>query len=473
MTEKCFIKFPGGKSRLSKKIVDIFPVADKLYDVFCGGGSISIEYARRNRTAKIVMNDLDKYVYSMWDVIINGTDNDLGELITLIRQRPTIELFNYNRKIQKTNLSKIELAYQCIFFHKTTFSGMFNAGPIGGINQQSKWKIDCHYNANNIINKIIDVRKLLKNRTTVTNLDFRNITFTDSYIAYFDPPYVTVGNKLYPISFNDKDHVDLSNKLHSMNNWILSYNDHALIRQLYSNCDIIVIDHNISMTSFNKSGKCSKKQELIISPKPNNTLYNIFSIKNKIFNYPPDKMLDAIRKFTYKVSKVKINKNIYTEQHCLPLVNNQHIQGKIAEYAIWRLLKQYNCSNFSLYNRPSWTDFTMEGYNIHVKSTNFENTIKYKESYTFQCNYKTGRVDPLFSRMDSDKDIIICCFVDDYNKKVVVNHIFIWKYISEYVINDYRIDNYSTRGDKKFLHIDSLATDKLKDIKEKSCQNIC
>lgn len=84
MAAKCFIKFPGGKSRLTKQILSKIPLSREFHDVFVGGGSISIAYAQQNPNSKIIINDLDEYVYSMWDTIINGNENDLETLYKMI-----------------------------------------------------------------------------------------------------------------------------------------------------------------------------------------------------------------------------------------------------------------------------------------------------------------------------------------------------------------------------------------------------
>jgi DNA adenine methylase len=259
---KSFIKYPGGKSRMIADIIPKLPLG-KFTDVFVGGGSISIAYAEKHPTADIIMNDLDIYTYSMWDVVVNGTTEDINRLAALIRQEPTIDLFKYNRTILDTP-DKVTRAYLAIFFHKTTFSGLFWGNPIGGFDQKSVWKIGCHYTAENIIDKIIKVRGLLRGRTTVTNLSFENVIETE--VMYFDPPYVGVGDKLYAKSFNNEMHINLARYIHRLQcKWLLSYNDVPLVRDLYACCNVEKIMKKASMTSFADGGKCREKAELLIS----------------------------------------------------------------------------------------------------------------------------------------------------------------------------------------------------------------
>lgn len=260
---KTFIKYPGGKSRMVIPIISRLPEAESFTDAFCGGGSISIAYANKYKDAKIYMNDLDPYTYSMWKVVVNGSENDLVELKKLVSQQPTIELFNKNRTLLNSS-EIITKAYLGIFFHKCTFSGIFNGYPIGGFEQKSQWTVGCHYNSNNIINKIMNIRELLSNRTLVTNKDFRNLNLGE--VSYFDPPYISIGDKLYSTGFDSKDHIELQKYIKTSNSkWLLSYNDHPLVRELYSDCKIESLDHTMTMTSFCGEKKCRVKKELLIS----------------------------------------------------------------------------------------------------------------------------------------------------------------------------------------------------------------
>jgi DNA adenine methylase len=262
---KTFIKYPGGKSRMIKPILDRLPESKGFTDVFCGGGSIAIAYAQKYPNAAIYMNDLDPYTYSMWRVIVSGSDNKLEELFEMVKQTPTIELFKKNRELMVSE-DLLTRAYLGIFFHKCTFSGMFNGLPIGGMGQKSQWKIGCHYNADNMIRKMLNIRKLLRGRTVVFNLDFREFDIPEDGVGYYDPPYITVGDKLYATGFTAEDHVALRNHLQNIKGkWLLSYNDHPKVRELYSDCKIEELNHTMTMTSFCDEKKCRVKTELLIS----------------------------------------------------------------------------------------------------------------------------------------------------------------------------------------------------------------
>jgi DNA adenine methylase len=83
-------------------------------------------------------------------------------------------------------------------------------------------------------------------------------------VIFLDPPYYSVGNKLYQHSLSHGDHVRLSELLRQSDHaWVLSYNDCPEIRALYSYARIECIDTTYSTVKRRAS-------ELLISPAPRN-----------------------------------------------------------------------------------------------------------------------------------------------------------------------------------------------------------
>lgn len=58
---------------------------------------------------------------------------------------------------------------------------------------------------------------------------------SDKIIFNIDPPYVKKGPALYENCFNDSDHASLSKIIKMLpTKWIVTYDEHPLIHQLYS-----------------------------------------------------------------------------------------------------------------------------------------------------------------------------------------------------------------------------------------------
>ena len=57
----------------------------------------------------------------------------------------------------------------------------------------------------------------------------------DQTLFFVDPPYVTAGGRLYLNAMNEAKHIALSDMLqgNALPHWVLTYDDHPLIRRLY------------------------------------------------------------------------------------------------------------------------------------------------------------------------------------------------------------------------------------------------
>lgn len=124
---------------------------------------------------------------------------------------------------------------QNLFFRNTV-----KAGPIGGNKQVSKYKIDCRFNKNTIIQTIEILSKYKDKISFIEEGDYqkilnkhRNLIDKDTFI-YFDPPYVNKAKDLYNFYFLKNDHLRLKNFIYSLNNnWLLSYDYEPQLNELY------------------------------------------------------------------------------------------------------------------------------------------------------------------------------------------------------------------------------------------------
>ena len=80
--------------------------------------------------------------------------------------------------------------------------------------------------------------------------------------AYLDPPYWSNGNRLYMNFYKDQDHKTLSRYIQrqGMLNWVMSYDDEHIIRDLYKTCGIFHLSLQYSLQ------RKQKARELLIAP---------------------------------------------------------------------------------------------------------------------------------------------------------------------------------------------------------------
>lgn len=228
-------RYPGAKNKLLKVLmpyIDQMMIGQNAFcDAFVGGGSVALEVAKKYPKAHIYINDKDWWMYSFWHVVCEGDDHLFEGLLSLIDQKPTLELFN-SLKANDTK-DKLTCAYKAIFLNRTCFSGIFKSGPIGGKYQTGKDKIDCRYNADKLKKKIIVIRKLLRDRVTVSNIDINGYLLTINCPMYLDPPYYIKGESLYNIGMKHQEHEKMRDLLMIKNHWLLSYDDCFEIRDMY------------------------------------------------------------------------------------------------------------------------------------------------------------------------------------------------------------------------------------------------
>ena len=262
-------RYPGGKSRLVKQILEKMDLdnAKDFYEPFVGGGSVVIAVAKKNKNIKLHINDLDENVYSFWKLFELDEDNEFDNLFNLLKNEPTVDLFKQLRSIPPNDI--VQKAYYCIFFNRTTFSGIYRSGPIGGYGQKSKYKINCRYNSKKLVESIKELRVLFKNRIHVTNLDVS--LFIDKVpkdmLLYIDPPYYWEGKGLYNKYMLPDEHVKLGKTLESRTNWVLSYGKCKEIKEIYEQFSILQdLDCKYSV-DITKIEKRKDSKEYLIVPK--------------------------------------------------------------------------------------------------------------------------------------------------------------------------------------------------------------
>ncbi len=267
------LRYPGGKALLANYISDVLEshllTGCSFYETYLGGAAVSLDLLGKGSIANAVWVERDPLVYAFWHSVLNDPEGLSAAINDLDITIDTWEAFQHYRDVLSPNdvsFSLLELGVAGLFFNRTNFSGILGAGPIGGRNQSSKYGIDCRFNKNRIIEQIWSVSEysdlielhygdaiefMLRNAETIS---------TGFNFVYIDPPYYTQGKKLYRYFYEDKDHLALANFIGEQGYpWLISYDDHPRIRELYGQNEIqpIYLDYKV------KSSRRAK--ELLIS----------------------------------------------------------------------------------------------------------------------------------------------------------------------------------------------------------------
>ena len=282
-----FFRYPGGKKKTAVKICSSFPLKwwsdghfQEFREPFFGSGAVTLKMLS-NRVSRTIdpvwINEYDVNLANLWNVALKKP----SELLHLVdRWEPSVnDFFEFRREfldgMKPTSPNDVDVAFKKLVMHCCSFSGLgvMSYGPVGGKTQvdsegiEKAYQIDQPWSAKNIRRQIKTLSKIMSLHTLkfneCTNLDFEEVISTTSAtepVIYLDPPYVGAGKRLYEHSFNQDDHLRLANSLKSRSKWLLSYDDHPLVRDLYHGCQIQLVNLKHQIPG------ASDGTELLISP---------------------------------------------------------------------------------------------------------------------------------------------------------------------------------------------------------------
>jgi DNA adenine methylase len=234
------LRYPGGKTSLFPFFDDVLK-KNNLYEgtyiePFAGGAGAALSLLLLEKVEKIAINDLDPAIYAFWKSSIFDANKFIAKIK---RTNVSIEEWRKQKKIYKNkNSSEFKLGFAVFFLNRTNQSGIIEGGPIGGIEQKGKWKIDARFNKDALIKKIQKIA-LYKDRIKVLNMDGLDLLLrykkNKNILIYLDPPYYIKGSSLYLNHYNEGNHSKLAAFLNKNNklNWILTYDNVMPIRKLY------------------------------------------------------------------------------------------------------------------------------------------------------------------------------------------------------------------------------------------------
>jgi DNA adenine methylase len=217
---------------------------------FAGGAGLAIKLLLLNEVKNVIINDLDRSIYCMWDCIINKPD----ELIRFIDETTlTLNEWEGQRQIYRNQLEydNQTIGMATFYLNRTNRSGIIGGGLIGGRGQDGKYRMSARFSKEGLKGKIRAISSS-RHRIALYNLDAKELLdivapSQDSSFVYFDPPYVSKGPELYSNSFSENDHCKLGEKIKDFDGkWVITYDECELIREIYTgyNCRTIPIQYS-------------------------------------------------------------------------------------------------------------------------------------------------------------------------------------------------------------------------------------
>lgn len=239
------LRFPGGKSKIYPFIISLIDANDlrgcTYAEAFCGGAGLAMKLLLQSDVSRVVLNDFDPAVYSIWDAVVNHPD-ELCEFINTVPLNMN-QWYECRDAYQAADSPSLELGKAAFYLNRTNRSGILTGGVIGGKAQTGTYKIDARFNRETLCKKVREISARAAD-IELHNLDAFEFMKTVApnmggrSLLYLDPPYVQKGPGLYENSFTDDNHRELAESIMAYGGkWMVTYDTDALVDELYAPSD--------------------------------------------------------------------------------------------------------------------------------------------------------------------------------------------------------------------------------------------
>lgn len=254
------LRYPGGKSRVVKKIVDFIPSEfSEFREPLVGGGSLFIYLKQKFPEKQFWINDIYEPLYSFWFMSKKEPNKMIAQILRWKNNFSNGKKLHFYLKNNYDRFNYVQKA--CAFFvlNRITFSGATKSGGFSKEAFRKRFTISS-------IERLKNLQKILP-RTRITKFDYESLVKErgKGIFLYLDPPYYSATKSaLYGKNGNlhkNFDHVRFAEVMKNCKHkWLVTYDDSDFIRKLFSFAKrMITYDFPYGMRSIsskaNKNGK--------------------------------------------------------------------------------------------------------------------------------------------------------------------------------------------------------------------------
>jgi len=242
------IGYPGGKTKLKKKIIERMPPHKKYVEPFCGGLSV---FFAKSPAKKEVINDKDKELVRFYRAF-----RKKGVSVKRCDMRPSKAKFDRLKKSKPKSNQSCVCRY--VYLNKRSYAGGTSFNQKASINKRDKR------------DKSLGTKSISKQHTTrlkhtkIENKDYKTVVKQNdskTTFTYLDPPYPDTYD--YDKPAVDPDEVCRLAK-RAKGKVLISYNDHPAVRKAAKKYGLYVERVKTRYTMGMKNGG-KIKTELLIS----------------------------------------------------------------------------------------------------------------------------------------------------------------------------------------------------------------
>ena len=265
------LRYPGGKSRATKKMAQYFPDFrdyTEFRESFLGGGSVALYITQMHPHLEIWVNDLYEPLYNFWKVLQSDGEKLKDILLQLKQRHPDFSSAKQLFLDAKDYLAKpvgnsIDRAVAFYVVNKCSFSGLTESSAFSKQASKSNFSI-------NGIEKLPEYSLMIE-KWKITNLSYElMLSDEEGTYIYLDPPYEIKSN-LYGRKgvmhkgFNHDEFATICDK--STSPILISYNSSQLIRDRFDGWTVAEFAHTYTMRStgcYNKE-QASRKELVLMN----------------------------------------------------------------------------------------------------------------------------------------------------------------------------------------------------------------
>ena len=253
----CYVGGKRGHVRLFGRVLTLNRFRPRLLvEPFCGGASVTLHFLRERRVERAIIGDIDPNLVAFWRIVFG----DKVALQRLVEDFQVIVQDAYDGQTQRAieyvarlHAHQLEAPHEralgfwlaSVFTYRGRASGQASERIIrhavhkcGAVKNYVRRALNAHYYAPRIAGIVKgDYKRTLEVATTLA--EHEDIG-TDEILYYLDPPYYEQEHYYSANSMTPEAHEGLCETLQALKSpYLLSYNDHPRVRELYAGANII------------------------------------------------------------------------------------------------------------------------------------------------------------------------------------------------------------------------------------------
>ena len=251
------LRYPGGKFKIYKLIELLVRKSDApcecYVEPFAGGAGVALQLLLSGVVRRIVINDSDRAISSVWNAMTQETDAFVDRI-----NEVDLSLDEWNRQREiffRSPKYSFDYGFATFYLNRTNHSGILSAGPIGGRAQRGL-TLAARFNRAGLADR---VRTIGEHRDCIKVYNRDVFSFIRNQLprqgrnafVYFDPPYYRRGKVLYQNYFTRARHEALKNAILDIAQcpWIVTYDDVLEIRDIYRGVPFRAFSLNYSLAN--------------------------------------------------------------------------------------------------------------------------------------------------------------------------------------------------------------------------------